>query len=81
MSSFPTNITTSTVNFPTRIQNGSSTAIDNDFIDSTRKDHYSVKPVINGLPHHDAQIIVINNVKPIVSNYNCRKQTTLLNDQ
>jgi hypothetical protein len=34
---------TSTVNFPTRIQNGSSTAIDNVFIDSTRKDHYSIK--------------------------------------
>jgi hypothetical protein len=45
--------TISTVDFPTRIQNGSSTTIDNVFIHSTRKDHYSIKPVINGLSDHD----------------------------
>jgi hypothetical protein len=42
----------STVNF-TRIQNYSSTAIDNTFIDSSRKGHISIEPVINGLSDHD----------------------------
>jgi hypothetical protein len=39
---------------PTRIQNYSSTAIDNVFIDRSRKDHISVKPVINKLSEHGA---------------------------
>jgi hypothetical protein len=71
---------TSTVNFPTRIQNGSSTTIDNVFIDTTRKDRYSIKSMKNGLSNHDAQLIVINNVKPVVINCNCKKQTRLIND-
>jgi hypothetical protein len=50
------------------------------FIVGTMMDHYSLKPVINGLSNHDAQLIVINNVKPVVINYNCRKQTRLIND-
>jgi hypothetical protein len=36
--------------------------------------------VKNGLSDHDAQLIVINDVKPVVSNYSCRKQTRLIND-
>jgi hypothetical protein len=47
--------------------NGSSTTTDNVFTEGTRKDHYSIKPVINELPNHDAQLIVINNIKlPII---------------
>jgi exonuclease III len=49
----------SIVNFPTRIQNYSSTAFDNVFIDSSRKEHISIEPVINGLSDHDAQLLVI----------------------
>jgi hypothetical protein len=71
---------TSTVKFPTKIQNGLNTTIDNVFINSARKDHYSIEPVISGLSDHDAQLIVINKVKPVVINYNCRKQTRLVND-
>jgi hypothetical protein len=44
----------SIINFPTRIQNYSSTASDNVFIDSSRKEHVSIEPVINGLSDHDA---------------------------
>jgi hypothetical protein len=36
--------------------------------------------VVSGLSDYDAQLIVINNVKPVVINYNCRKQTRLIND-
>ena len=46
-----------TVNFATRIQNNSSTAIDNMFVDNSRINLSSVSPIINGLSNHDAQII------------------------
>jgi hypothetical protein len=35
------------------------------FILNSRKDHYAIKPVINGLFDHDAQLIVISNIKPV----------------
>lgn len=40
---------TTNVNFPTRIQNVASTATNSVSIDSTRKDHYSIKPVIKSI--------------------------------
>jgi len=49
----------SIVKFPTRIANGSSTAIDNFFIDLSWK--YSIKPLINGISDHDAQLLVMEN--------------------
>jgi exonuclease III len=58
----------SIVNFPTRIQNYSSTAIGNVFIDSSRKDHISIEPVTNGLSNHNAQLLIIKNIESI-SNY------------
>jgi hypothetical protein len=51
---------TSTVNFPTRIQGNSATAIDNIFTDVTERDDYSIRPIINGLSDHDAQSITYN---------------------
>ena len=49
----------SIVQFPPRTYNNSSSAIDNIFIDTTKRDTYAVIPVINGLPDHDAQIIYL----------------------
>jgi hypothetical protein len=49
----------SIVNFPTRNVNGSSTAIDN-FFDLSR--NYIIKPLINGMSDHDAQLLVMENV-------------------
>jgi hypothetical protein len=69
----------SIVNFPTRIQNYSSTAIDNVFMDSSRKEHISIEPVINGLSDHDAQLLVIKNIESISNYHNYRKQTRLIN--
>ena len=43
---------TSIVNFPTRTVNGSSTAIDNFFIDISR--NYTIKHLVNGMSGHDA---------------------------
>jgi hypothetical protein len=46
----------STVKFPTRILNNSSSLIDNIFINLNRYD-FSVSPLINDLSDHDAQIL------------------------
>jgi hypothetical protein len=51
-----------TVNFATRIQNDSSTATDNIFVDSIRFSSSSTSPIINGLSDHDAQNLMINNI-------------------
>jgi hypothetical protein len=69
----------SIVNFPTRIQNYSNTVIVNVFIDSSRKEHISIELVINGLSDHDAQLLVIKNIKSISNYYNYRKRTRLIN--
>jgi hypothetical protein len=51
-----------TVNFATRIQNESSTAIDNIFVDNSRLGSTITLPLINGLSDHDAQLLTINNI-------------------
>jgi hypothetical protein len=52
----------SMVQFPTRIQNNSHSAIDNIFIDTFKFSIFSVYPIINGLSDHIAQCIVICNI-------------------
>jgi hypothetical protein len=47
------------INFPTRISNSSSTAIDNIFIDKIKNMDYTIIPITNGLSDHDAQIILL----------------------
>jgi hypothetical protein len=69
----------SIVYFPTRIQNYSSTVIDNVFIDSSRKEHISIELVTNGLSDHDAQLLVIKNIESISNYHNYRKQIGLIN--
>jgi exonuclease III len=51
----------STVTFPTRIANNTSTLIDNIYI-NINSFKISVYPLINGLSHHDAQVISLSNV-------------------
>jgi len=55
-----------TVYFPTRTVNNSATLLDNIFIDNRR--HYTIKPCINGLSDHDAQLITLNNISLPFSN-------------
>jgi hypothetical protein len=50
----------STVNFPTRVFNGSSTAVDNIFIDLSR--NFSINPLTNGLSDHDTQPLKLENI-------------------
>lgn len=55
---------TSVVNFPTRTQKHSATAIDNIFIDTSKMRDYTICPIINGLSDHDAQSISIHSFIP-----------------
>ena len=52
----------STVQFPTRIQNNSHSAIDNIFINTFKFSNFSLYPIINGLSDHDAQSIILRNI-------------------
>ena len=51
---------TCVVNFPTRTQKNSATAIDNIFINISEMGNYSICPIINGLSDHDAQSIILH---------------------
>ena len=49
--------TYSTIDFPTRTNNTTSTAIDNVFINKFKHENYKVHSLINRLSDHDAQIL------------------------
>jgi arginine deiminase len=54
----------STVGFPTRINYCSYTAIDNIFIiDKFKNTNFTIKPLPNMLSDHDAQILILHNIK------------------
>jgi endonuclease/exonuclease/phosphatase family metal-dependent hydrolase len=53
----------SIVNFPTRIKNCSSTAIDNIFTDKDKNPNFKINQLLNGLSDHDAQILIMYNLK------------------
>ena len=57
----------STITFPTRNSDSSHTIIDNIFID-TNKFNFFVQPLINGLSDHDAQIIVLPDIRSVSTN-------------
>jgi hypothetical protein len=69
-----------TVNFATRIQNNSSTAIDNIFVDSIRWNSSSTSPIINGLSDHDAQLLTINNIVAEVNLIPLKQRTRKINN-
>jgi len=50
------------VDFPTRITESSSTAIDNFFINKGKNAKYTISPIYNGLSDHDAQLLVLHDV-------------------
>jgi hypothetical protein len=50
------------MNFVTRVQNYSSTAIDNIFIDSAKLSSSCTSPIVNSLSDHDAQFLIVNNI-------------------
>jgi hypothetical protein len=48
------------VDFPTRIQNKSHTAIDNIFINTLHFSNFIITPLVHGLSDHEAQLLIIN---------------------
>jgi hypothetical protein len=58
------------MDFPTRIQKKSSTAIDNIFIDISKKEEYRIYSLINGLSDHNTQLITIYNIVPYLQENN-----------
>jgi exonuclease III len=60
-----------TVNFPTRVGSKYFMAIDGIFIDKYKLNNYSVITVVNGLSNHDAQLLLLNNIKIKYSNPRC----------
>jgi hypothetical protein len=51
---------TSIVDFPTRIAQGSCTAIDNFFINVSQ--NYLIQSLVNGISDHDAQLLILKNI-------------------
>jgi hypothetical protein len=68
-----------TVNFATRIQNRSSTAIDNIFVDNSRLGSSITTPLINVLSDHDAQLLTINNIYAGTNKVSLKQRTRLIN--
>ena len=66
----------STVYFPMRTAKNSATLIDNIFIDNRR--HCTMKPCINRLYDHDAQLITLNNFSLPFSNTESSHTETLI---
>lgn len=71
---------TQVVDFPARIINNSGTLIDTIFVDSIIYDKIQVKPFINGLSDHDAQIICLQNANGLQQSVS-EKKTRLINEQ
>jgi len=57
----------SIVDFTTRTNNTTSTAIDNIFINKSKHENYEIYPLINGLSDHNAQILRLPNTS--IPNY------------
>jgi len=53
----------SIIDFPTRINNISMSAIVNFFIDKYKNENFTINSLQNGLSDHDAQLLVLNNIK------------------
>jgi len=56
-----------TVSFPMRNFNGSSTVIDNIFIDLSR--NFTRNPLINGLSDHDTQLLKLENISALIQEF------------
>jgi hypothetical protein len=67
--------------FPTRIINNNGTFIDIIFVDTTIYDKIQVKPFINGLSDHDAQIICLQNANIGLQQSVSKIKSRLINEQ
>ena len=68
----------SVINFPIRVKNNSTSAIDNIFIDTTQFEMYTMGSIENGLLDHDAQMLELHVVN-LNSKRNNYKTITITN--
>jgi hypothetical protein len=69
------------VNFAAGIQNNSSTAVDNVFVDNSRINLSSVSPILNGLSHHDAHVLTIKNIYATINKFLLNQGTRLIDKE
>jgi hypothetical protein len=69
------------VNFATIIQNSSSTAIDNIFIDSARLSYSCTSPIVNGFSDHNAQFLTVNNIATNINSIPLKQRTRKINNE
>jgi len=67
--------------FPTRITNNNGTLIDTILVDTTMYDKIQVKPCINAVSDHDAQIICLQNANIGLQQSVSKKKSRLINEQ
>jgi hypothetical protein len=72
---------TQVVDFPRRIINNNGTFIDTIFVDTMTYDKIQVKPFINGLSDHDAQIICLQNANTGLQQSVSKKKSRLISEQ
>ena len=72
---------TQVVDFPTRITNNNGTLIDTIFVDTSLYDKIQIRPLINGLSDHDAQIICLHKANITLQQNIPKKKSRLINDQ
>jgi hypothetical protein len=65
------------VNFATGIQNNSSNAIYNIYLDKSIINLSSIPPIINGLSDHEALILTIRNIYATISRFSSMEGTRL----
>jgi hypothetical protein len=58
----------SSVYFPSVLQNKSATTVDNIFIDTSKFPNYVVSPLYTGLSDHDARLITLSNIDIKIQN-------------
>jgi hypothetical protein len=72
---------TQVADFPTIIINNNGTLIDTIFVDTTIYDKIQVKPFINGLSDHDAQIICLQNANTRLQQSVSKIKSRSINEQ
>ena len=63
------------------MQNESSTAIDNIFVDNSRVGSTITFPLINSLSNHDAQLLTINNIYAATKKVSLKQRTRIINSE
>ena len=63
------------------MQNESSTAIDNIFVDNSRLGSTITLPLINDLSDHDAQLLTINNIYAATKKVSLKQRTRITNSE